>query len=160
MTPSEYLEIVVRPNMAEVNEDTGDIRKVSNAAASIDALGARIYHWGVNQEPPLIERLERDDDGYREKLEGEDADYHLLCDVARAFKHIQLQRKKKPRLIYLASDISPEPLMVDEMEDFDRDWTEEPCVLIQREDGKTLIARNVLERALKFLEERMSVAGI
>lgn len=61
---------------------------------------------------------------------------------------------------YAASEISPETLMVNDMEDFDRDWTEEPCVLIQREDGKTLIARNVLERALTFLEERMSEAGI
>jgi hypothetical protein len=158
MTPREYLETVVRPNMAEVNEDTGDIRLAHNAIASVDALGARLYHWASKHRPELVQSIEREDDGYREELGQLDGDYRLLCDVALAVKHIEL-RKKTPRLVYSVSEISPEPLMVDDMEDFDRDWTEEPCVLIQRENERPLIARNVLERALKFLEENMSAAG-
>lgn len=154
MTPREFLEAVVRPNMAEVNEDTGDIRKASNAVASIDALGARIYWWGVNHEPPLIDPLDDHDNDYRKLLAPLSADFHLLCDVARAFKHIHL-RKKTPRLVYSAAAVSPQPLMVSEMELFSRDWTTEPCVLIQREDGRALIARNVLERALQFLEDQL-----
>lgn len=160
MTPQEFLETVVRPNMADLNADTGDIRAAFNAIASVDALAAHIYHWGISQEPPLIEKLRRDDDDFRERLESLNEDYRLLCDVARAFKHGRLREKKKPRLVYSASEISPHTLMVDDMESFDRDWTEEPSVLIDRGEGKPLIARNVLERALEFLEGRMEEIGV
>lgn len=154
MTPHEYLETVVRPNMAALNEDAGDIRLASNAVASIDALGAHIYQWAAHHEPSLIDPLKGDDDGYRNHLATLNEDYHLLCDVARAFKHIHL-RTKTPRLVYSAFAVSPQPLMVSDMESVSRDWTTEPCVLIQREDGRRLIARNVLERALMFLESQL-----
>jgi hypothetical protein len=140
--------------MAELNENTGDMRLAINATASIDAFGARIYWWAVNHEPPLIGPFAGDDDGYRKHLAPLNADYHLLCDVARAFKHINL-RTKTPRLVYSAAAVSPQALMVSEMETFSRDWTTKSCVLIQREDGLSLIARNVLERALGFLEGHM-----
>lgn len=153
MTPQEFLETVVRPNMADLNADTGDFRAAFNAIASVDALAAHIYEWGISQEPPLIEKVKRDDDGYRELLEDLNADYYLLCELARAFKHVKLRpRKKKPRLVFAAAEISPQTLMVDDMESFDRDWTTGPCVLIDRGDERPLIARNVLERALAFLE--------
>lgn len=90
MTPREHLEIVVRPNMAELESATGDIRLAFNAANSIDALGARHYCWGVNHEPPLIEPLEGLNDAYRNCLEGFDTTYRLLCGVARPAKHIEL----------------------------------------------------------------------
>lgn len=159
MTPQEFLETVVRPNMADLNADTGDFRAAFNAIASVDALAAHIYNWGISQEPPLIEKLKRDDDDYRELLEPLNADYHLLCDVARAFKHVQLRERKKLRLVRSASEVSPGTLMVDDMESFDRDWTTGPCVLIDRGEGRPLIARNVLERALEFLEGHMHEIG-
>lgn len=46
------------------------------------------------------------------------------------------------------------------MEDFDRDWTDKFCVLIDRGDGNSLILRNVLERALSFLEGHMEAVGL
>lgn len=158
MTPRQFLEAVVRPNMDALNADTGDFRAAFNAAVSIDALSARIYRWLESEQPALVGFIEREDDGYRDHLAEQNFDYRLLCDVARAMKHCEL-RRKTPRLVYSASKVSPQTLMVSDMESFDRDWTTTPCVLIERDGERPLIARNVFERALEFLENRMAEVG-
>ena len=45
MTPSEFLQTVVRPNVVEFNTEYGDVRRANNAVASVDALAAHIYVW-------------------------------------------------------------------------------------------------------------------
>ena len=140
--------------MAELNADTGDVRAAFNAAFSIDALSARIYRWLERDRPELVASIKGEDDGYRVDLAKHNFDYRLLCDVARAMKHCEL-RRKTPRLVYSASKVSQQTLMVSDMESFDRDWTTEPCVLIEREGERPLIARNVFERALEFLEGQL-----
>lgn len=43
MTPREYIEAVVRPNLADLEKDEGDIRHALNAVHAVDSLAARIH---------------------------------------------------------------------------------------------------------------------
>jgi hypothetical protein len=45
MTPREFLDEVVRPNVAEFNVNFGSLRTAYNAVAAVDALAAHIYWW-------------------------------------------------------------------------------------------------------------------
>ena len=56
MTPGEFLQTVVRPNMEEFNADPGNVRRAYNAVAVVDALAAHIYMWCKTTvpEPPGV----------------------------------------------------------------------------------------------------------
>ena len=93
VTPREFLETVVRPNLAEFNADYGDVRRAYNAVAAIDALAAHIYVWCKENDPSGIADL-NDDSHYRERLARYSSDFRLLCDIAKAQKHVHLGRGK------------------------------------------------------------------
>ena len=43
MTPREYVDEIVRPNLADLERDEGNLRYALNAVHAVDALAARIY---------------------------------------------------------------------------------------------------------------------
>ena len=45
MTPIEFLEEIVRPNVAAFHADYGSLRNAYNAVASVDALAAHPFVW-------------------------------------------------------------------------------------------------------------------
>lgn len=61
---------------------------------------------------------------------------------------------RDPRNTSNSSEISPETVKWDAFEDFDRGYSEAPCAVIQTELGP-LMARNVFERALSFVESHI-----
>ena len=91
MTPGEFLQTVVRPNVEEFNANYGDVRRAHNAVAAVDALAAHIYVWCKTDAPSEIAGLANDTD-YRERLAQCSSDFRLLRDIAKAQKHVHLDR--------------------------------------------------------------------
>ena len=86
MTPRDFLEQVVEPNLNELEARRYDVRLAYNAVASIDALAAHIYAAAKSS------LTEQDDIQYREALAKGDPDFALIRDVAKALKHVELTR--------------------------------------------------------------------
>jgi hypothetical protein len=91
MTPREYLETVVRPNVSEFHDNHADLRLAHNAVASVDALAAHIYVWVKFNGPPAVTPFS-DDTAYRAALCKRSGEFSLLRDIAKALKHVQLTR--------------------------------------------------------------------
>ena len=91
MTPREFLEIVVRPNVDEFKANDGSVRHAYNAVAAIDALAAHLYLWcKTNASSEIVGVL--DDAQYRARLAQSSSDFRLLRDIAKAQKHAHLDR--------------------------------------------------------------------
>jgi hypothetical protein len=109
MTAREFLEQTVRPNLAELAADYADLRKAFNAFHAVDALAAHIYDCAGRQKGTG----EPDDIAFRERLCARSSDFALLRDLAKAVKHVVLERGT-PK-ITKAAQISPRSLGWDEM---------------------------------------------
>lgn len=86
MIPREYLEHVVEPNIAELDADYGNIRLALNVVHSLDALAAQIF-YGSNGAIAA-----KDDLDYRNQLASVSDEFALLRDIAKAIKHVRLER--------------------------------------------------------------------
>src|SRR3954467_15994569 len=98
MTPREFLQEVVLPNMDEFEREPTSRRRAMNAVLSVDALPAHIYFWckklGPAAEVSDIHQPSNPDDHYRGKLSREDGtgSYKTMRDLAKALKHVELTR--------------------------------------------------------------------
>jgi hypothetical protein len=93
MTPREFLEAVVRFDVAEFRDEYGDIRRAYHAVTAADALAAHIFVWCRTNAPAEITGLD-DDNHYRGKLSERSSEFRLLRDIAKAQKHVHLERGK------------------------------------------------------------------
>ena len=91
MTPREFLETVVRPNIEEFHTNYADIRRAHNAVSAIDALAAHLYIWAKLNAAAAVASVQ-DDSHYREMLSARSSDFALLRDVAKVQKHAHLTR--------------------------------------------------------------------
>lgn len=91
MTPKQFLDIVVLPNLADANEDVSDVRRFHNALASVDALAAHIYYWCKENRSDEVTGL-KDDGSFRMRCGANNGDVALIHDVAKALKHVELVR--------------------------------------------------------------------
>ena len=90
MTPRDYLEQIVRPNLADLADNYGDIRKAMTAVHSADALAAHIFHAVGGR----IVTGAANDTAYRKLLAGENGEFRLVRDLAKAAKQVVLHRGK------------------------------------------------------------------
>jgi hypothetical protein len=96
MTPREFLEKVVRPNITEWDANFGSERHAYNAVAAVDSLTAHIYVWCKGHAPAEIAGIP-DDTQYRASLGQRSPDFELLRDIAKAQKHVHLDYGKPRR---------------------------------------------------------------
>ena len=54
MTPRQFLEAVVRPNVDALHADTASVRHAYNAISAVDALAAHLYVWAANNVPEAV----------------------------------------------------------------------------------------------------------
>ncbi len=93
MTPRAFYKAVVVPNIQDVAENYGDFRIAHNAVASVDALAAHIYVFmKMACHDDVVET--KDDIEFRHHLAQEFSDFGLIRDVAKAQKHVALDRGK------------------------------------------------------------------
>ena len=89
MTPREFLETIVLPNVEEFHGHYTDLRRAYNAVSSVDSLEANIYQWATVHSPAAVASI-LNDSQYRKDLSKRSADFDLLRDVAKAQKHARL----------------------------------------------------------------------
>ncbi len=94
MTPQEYLALIVRPNLADLQTKPGDLRFALNAVVAIDALAAHMHRWAVDNKPDVVAGL--DDSAYRKELAHKNCDFDVTFQVAKAAKHVRLTRGNIP----------------------------------------------------------------
>jgi hypothetical protein len=161
MTPREFLDEVVRPNVAEFNVNFGSLRTAYNAVAAVDALAAHIYWWCKTNSSAEV-KGDRDDDRHRERLVGRDkakgdGNFSLLRDIAKAQKHVQLIYGEP--LIKLAERVTARSMGAGELRAGGR-VGDRPQVVVDIECVGPFYVWNVVDGALAFLEAEMRRLGI
>jgi hypothetical protein len=154
MTAREFLEQVVRPNVAELAADYADIRRAINAVHAVDALAAHIYDSAGRRKGTG----EPDDTAFREKLASHNSDFKLLRDVAKAVKHVVLERGSP--IVTKAEQITSKSLGWDEMLWDEGRWDSPPLVVVATNAGSYRVVETVLKNALDFLENEMARRGL
>ncbi|MEK7995882.1 MAG: hypothetical protein AAB403_18950 [Planctomycetota bacterium] len=158
MTPRQHLEQIVRPNLDEMELDRGDMRFAFNAAAAVDALAAHMYCWAVEHSPDRVAE-EEDDNSYRHTLAAKNLDFKLTTEVARANKHVRLDRGKPT--VKTASQMATRELTVCDFASWDDIWFGEGDQVSIEIPGATFeVAEAVFARACIFLEEEMNALRI
>jgi hypothetical protein len=89
VTPREFLEAVVRPNVDEFHIHFADLRHAHNAVSAIDALAAHLYIWATVNAASAVASV-KTDSLYRATLSARSPDFALLRDIAKAQKHVHL----------------------------------------------------------------------
>jgi hypothetical protein len=153
MTPREYLENVVRPNVADLHKQYDSVRLACNAIASVDALAAYIFVWCHEWAPTEFAGL-TDDTKYRGTLAQRNPYFRLLRDTAKAQKHVRLIQGTP--LVTKAEQMSSRPI----------GWGEGPYgegrnggpaqVVIDTDDGNLCYVESLVDSALVFLGSEMS----
>lgn len=154
MTPREFLEQVVRPNLADLEADFGDVRKAFNALHSVDALAAQIFHGGGGKAAGLG----KSDTAFREQLANENEDFRLVRDAAKAVKHGKLEQGSPE--ISSAKDIASKSLGWGQVRWGEGRWGGPPQVVVTTKGGGSRVLETLLTNAIIFLESKMTALGL
>jgi hypothetical protein len=158
MTPRDFLDTHVKPNVADFHDRYDDVRLAYNAVASIDALAAHLYHWCVNNAPNELVGLKREDNGYRERLAGKHADFGLLRDIAKAQKHVRLTRGNPQ--VQSAAQMNARPIGWGEGGYGQGRFGGPPQVVVDRTVGGFSYVEEIVDSAVAFFEAEMVRLGL
>jgi hypothetical protein len=90
MNPRQFLDEVVRPNIAEFEAEPTSWRRAMNAVLSADALVAHLFEWcKANGQTEELGGA-KCDDKFRENLSAKNCGYEVVRDLAKALKHVEL----------------------------------------------------------------------
>lgn len=154
MTPREYLNDVVEPNIAEFQAEFGSKRRAMSAIHSLDALAAYIYHAiGGSQGTGL-----QDDSSYRDQLAQLNTDFALIRDVAKAIKHVELHRGKP--LVSRSDQLGSEALGWGEGAYGEGRWGGPVQAYVETNDGDHRILETILVHATDFLKSQMTTYAL
>jgi hypothetical protein len=95
MTPREFLDRVVQPNLDQLRADPGDLRHAHNAVLTTDALMGYVYQRLIQIRPAVLPSGCTSDARYRAALAGRDRACHVHRDLAAALKHGHLDSRKR-----------------------------------------------------------------
>ncbi len=157
VSPREFLEVVVLPNRRELHENCADLRRAYNAIASIDALAAHVYFWLTTNAPTTVTHL-KSDSAYREELAGKDPNFRLLRDIAKAQKHVVLNRGNPQ--VTEASQLTSRPTGWGHGRFGQGRFGGPPQVVVEIGPGSFEYAETILDQALGLLIAEMDAAGI
>ena len=150
----DYLDNVVRPNVAEFEKDYASLRLAHNAAHSVDALAAHIYSAAGG----AAAKLGKDDTEFRELLAAKNEMFRLLRDVAKAVKHVELKRGKPE--VSKANQISTKRLGWGEARYGEGRYGSPPQAIVTTDNGDHRVLETVVKDALAFLENEMKTLGL
>lgn len=157
MTPREFLEQVVRPNMAELEEHYGDIRRAANAIAALDALPAHMFAWATENDATKVAGI-ASDDAYRQALRRRNRDFELASEAAKAGKHVVLTRGTPS--VDRADRVKTQSMGWGQGRWGDMRWDGPLQVVVEPIGEAPWGVEGVLTRALAFLEAEMTALGI
>ena len=153
MTPREFLENVVRPNVQDFDANYGSVRHAYNAVAAVDALAAHLYLWCKTNAPSEIADVS-DDTHYRARLAQSSSDFRLLRDIAKAQKHVHLDRG--PTEVTAAAQVAARSIGFGEARWGEGRWGGPPQVVVTTDGGELRYVEQIVATALTVLETEMS----
>ena len=153
MTPREFLEKVVRPNITEWEANFGSERHAYNAVAAVDSLAAHLYVWCKANAPSEIGRIPNDSQ-YRASLVKRSPDFGLLRDIAKAQKHVHLT-EGKPK-VKTAAQVTARSLGWGEARWGEGRWGGPPQVVVTTDDGGLRYVEQIVAAAVALLEAEMA----
>jgi hypothetical protein len=160
LTPREFLDHIVRPNMAALRADPGSLRHAHNAVLTADALAAHVFLQLMQIRPAVIPEYKTHDDGYRDALSDAHPAYRTLRDLAAALKHAALLRPK-PRIVRAAGQMGARRSGWDNaIWDVDV-WDGDFLVVVHTDDDE--VARpafEIIEKGVEVLEAEMLKHGL
>lgn len=156
MTPREYLNLVVKPNVEEFIQDVSDPRRAYNAIATTDALAAHIFYWCRKNMPDEVRGMDTDDH-YRLRMQQSRANVGMVHDVAKALKHVEMTNKRNK--IRTEAEVQARPFGFGEGGFGVGPYGGAPqqSVIV---DGMKLQLQLTIETAVKFYEQEMDRLGI
>jgi hypothetical protein len=160
MGPRRFHTVVVLPNVAEFNENFGDVRLAFNAVASVDALAAQLHAWCRVNAPVEVAGLE-DDTHYKEGLAQRSAGFALVRDVANAQKHVELTRGKRIREVSSAEQVRTQQVG-GSFKGWKPGvwkpgaWGDRPQVVVLTNGCNTRAVRDFVAEALSFIDREMT----
>jgi hypothetical protein len=157
MTPRQFFEQIVRPNLAEFHADDSDMRHAYNAAAAVDALAAHIFVWCTAHATAEVAGL-KDDSHYRAKLAAAHDDFRLLRDIAKAQKHVRLTQGTPA--ITGAAQISTRPVGFGEGPFSHGRYGGPPQVVVDIDATTMRYVGQIVDNASRFLESEMARLNI
>jgi len=153
VTPREFLENVVRPNVEDFKANYGSVRHAYNAVTAVDALAAHLYEWCKTNAPSEIAGVSHDSQ-YRERLAQSSSDFRLLRDIAKAQKHVHLTRGATQ--VTGAAQVAARSLGWDEAKLDQGRWDGPPQVVVTTDSGDLRYVEQIVADALVVLETKMS----
>ena len=153
MTPREFLENVVRPNVQDFDANYGSVRHAYNAVTAVDALAAHLYQWCKTNASSEIAGVS-DDTHYRARLAQNSSDFRLLRDIAKAQKHVHLIRGATE--VTTAAQVAARSLGWDEAKLDQSRWDGPPQVVVTADAGELRYVEQIVADALTVLETEMS----
>ena len=157
MGPREHLEQIVRPNVGDIHTNFGNVRYAFNAVAAVDALAGHVYRWCCINAPHEVAEVQ-DDSAYRERLAHANADFALVRDIAKAQKHIHLDRGSPQ--VSTAAQVETRSLGWGQARWGEGRWGSPPQVMVETDEGEVRVVEAILDRALSFLEVEMNRLGV
>jgi hypothetical protein len=153
VTPRQFLEKVVRPNITEFYANIGSERHAYNAVAAVDSLAAHIYVWCRDNAPAEIAGIQHDS-AYRGTLAGRSPDFALLRDVAKAQKHVRLTRGNPE--VKTAAQVTMRSLGWDETPWDESQWDSPPHIVVTTDNGHVRYVTQIVAASLAMLETEMT----
>jgi hypothetical protein len=153
MLPREFLEKIVRPNIAEWEANFGSERHAYNAVAAVDSLAAHLYVWCKTNAPAKIVGIS-DDSQYRASLAQRSPDFGLLRDIAKAQKHVHLTVGKPE--ITTAGQVTARSLGWGEARWDEGRWGGPPQVVVTTDKGDLRYVEQIVAAAVALLEAEMT----
>lgn len=98
LSARDFRRLIVQPNLDEYDAEYYSIHRAFNAVAAVDAYAAHVYYSAVDVaiDPFVVlglsESKEANDISFRQALAQQHAEFSILRDLAKAFKHAELTR--------------------------------------------------------------------
>ena len=150
MNAREYLEAIVRPNINDFSGDYANLRLGLNAVHTLDALAAHIFNEAGGEAVLGC----ADDSAYRGVLAAANGDFGLLRDVAKAVKHVELNRGK-PQLSG-AKQVSVQTLGYGQARYGEGRYGSPSQLVVRTDGGDTRVLETIVMSSLAFLEGEMA----
>jgi hypothetical protein len=157
MTPRDFLQDIVRPNVSDFYANVGSLRYAHNAVSAVDSLAAHLYVWAIANNPAAVSYA-NDDSHFRSSLASRDPSFALLRDIAKAQKHVHLT-KHNPQ-VRRAEQIASRSIGWGEGDYDEGRFGGEEQVVVDIGPGKFFYVEKIIDSSLAFLEAEMTRIGV
>ena len=157
MPARAFLDSIVKPNVAEFKQSFADLRHAYNAISSIDSLAAHMFEDLSASGHASVNAISSDSH-YRQTLATQDVAFLHVRDIAKAQKHVRLTQHNP--VVTSADQISSRAVGWGEGGWGQGRYGGVDQVVADLPNGDLIYIEEIVDDALKFLEEEMANVGL